>query len=182
LEIWLKPAETLSVYTVLDIYDPGNPSRFRLRQYRDGLILSRDQRVAEGRLKRVKIDLDHGLQRGGLTLVTITSGDKGTSLFLDGVLKQVYPNFRFTPGDLSGRIVLGTATIDFEPWSGEIHGLAIYSKELTHGEVLANFLNWTQANPSVTSDSTQCIARYQFNERSGREIHNQVKEGGELET
>ena len=175
------PYESQSVYTVLDLCEPGNPFRFRLRQYLDGLIVSRDSRDLDGRMKRVKIDLDHGLQRGKLTLVTITSADKGTSLYLDGELQESYAKFRMTTGDLSGQIVLGTAPVDFEPWPGEIHGLAIYSKELTPGEVLAHYRSWTQASPLGTSDLTDSMARYPFNERTGREIHNQVSNGTDLE-
>jgi VanZ family protein len=169
------------VYTVLDFSEPGNPFRFRLRQYHEGLIVSRDWRDPDGRMKRVKIDLDDGLQRGKLTLVTLTSADRGTSLYLDGKLKQTYPNFRFTAGDTSGQIVLGTAPVDSEPWAGEIHGLAICGKELTPGEVLAHYQNWTQANSSATSDLADSIARYPFNERTGHEIHNQVGSGPSLE-
>src|SRR6202008_411136 len=120
LEIWLAPSETQSVYTVLDFYEPDNPWQFRLRQYHHGLIISRDFRDVHGGLKRVKVDLDHGLQPGKLTLVTLTS-ENGSSLYLDGKLKQVYPNFRITTGDLSGQIILGTAPVDSEPWAGEIH-------------------------------------------------------------
>jgi glycopeptide antibiotics resistance protein len=181
LEIWLKPSETQYVYTVLDFSEPGNPFRFRLRQYHEGLIVSRDWRDPDGRMKRVKIDLDASLQRGKLTLVTLSSADRGTSLYLDGKLKQTYPNFRFTAGDLSGQIVLGTAPVDSEPWAGEIHGLAIYGKELTPGEVLAHYQNWTQANSSATSDLADGMARYPFSERTGHEIRNQVGNGTSLE-
>lgn len=181
LEIWLKPSETRSVYTVLDFYERGNPWRFRMRQYQDGLIVSRDRQDLDGRLKRVQIDLDHGLQRGKLTLVTLSSADQGTSLYLDGVLKETYPKFRITTGDLSGQIILGTAPVDSEPWPGEIHGLAIYSKELTQGEVLAHYQGWVQADPSGTSDLSDSMARYPFSERLGREIHNQVSNGTDLE-
>ena len=80
-----------------------------------------------------------------------------------------------------GKIILGTAPVDSEPWPGEIHGLAIYSKELTQGEVLAHYQGWVQADPSGTSDLSNSMARYPFSERLGREIHNQVSNGTDLE-
>jgi hypothetical protein len=181
LEIWLRPFETKSVYTVLDFYESGNPLRFRLRQYHDGLIVSRDSRGVDGRLKRVKVDLDHGLKQGKLTLITLTSGDKGTSLYLDGRLKETYANFQLTAGDMSGQIVLGTAAGDSEPWTGEIHGLAIYSKHLTATEVLAHYESWTQDKALKAAEAVGTVARYPFDEQSGHTIHSEVSGGMDLE-
>lgn len=181
LEIWLKPSEIRSVYTVLDFYEPDNPLRFWLRQYHDGLIVSRDSRDAGGRLRRAKIDLDHGLKQGKLTLITVTSGGKGTGLYLDGKLRETYANFRLSADDMSGQIVLGTAAEDSEPWTGEIHELAIYSKELTAANVLAHYENWAHGNRLGTAETAGVVARYQFNEGSGRAIHNEVSGGVDLE-
>ena len=181
LEIWLKPSEFRSVYTVLDFYEPDNPLRFRLRQYHDGLIVSRDSRDSGGRLKRVKIDLDHGLELGKLTLITLTSGDKGTSLYLDGKLRENYVKFRLAAGDMSGQLILGTAAEDSEPWTGEIHGLAIYSKQLRAADVLAHYENRARENRLGTAEMAGVVARYLFDEGSGRAIHNEVKGGVDLE-
>ncbi len=181
LEIWLEPSEMRSVYTVLDFYEPDNPLRFRLRQYHDGLIVSRDSRDIDGRLKRFKVDLDHGLKQGKLTLVTLTSGYKGTSLYLDGKLSENYVKFRLTAGDMSGQIVLGTAAGDSEPWIGEIHGLAIYSKQLTAAEVLAHHESWAHGNQLESGETAGVVARYLFDERSGRTIHNEVSGGVDLQ-
>ena len=87
LEIWLKPSNTNDVSTVLDFYEAGNPFRFQIRQYLDGLIVSRDLRTLDGKLKRAKIDLDHGLQKDKLILVTLSSSPAGTSLYLNGELR-----------------------------------------------------------------------------------------------
>ncbi len=42
LEVWIKPAQTTAVGTMFNIYVPGNPHRFLLRQYLVGLIINRD--------------------------------------------------------------------------------------------------------------------------------------------
>jgi len=181
LEIWITPSETGYVYTIVDFYTPEDPFRFRLRQYHDGLILSRTARRVDDKFRRIKVDLDHGLQPGKLTLITITSSEDGTLIYLDGELREIYPNFRFTSGDLSGRIVLGTAPVDSEPWIGEIHGMAVYSTALSAGEVQADYQWWTRGAPTPISDLDSCMARYTFGERNGREIHNQVSTDANLE-
>jgi VanZ family protein len=181
LEIWLKPSETQSVYTVLDFFGSGSPFRFRLRQYRDGLIVSRESRVADGRLERAKIDLDHGLQAGKLTLVTLTSTDKGTTLYLDGAVKQTYPKFRIAASDLSGQVVLGTAPVDSQPWIGEIHGLAVYDVELTPTVVQEHFLQGDKLDRPTNAEHLDAVASYTFSEGQGNMIHSQGRCGADLQ-
>ncbi|MGB2637107.1 MAG: VanZ family protein [Candidatus Acidiferrum sp.] len=173
LEIWLKPSNTYAVSTVLDFYEAGNPFRFQLRQYLDGLIVSRDSRTLGRKLKRAKIDLDHGLQRDKLILVTLTSSPAGTSLYLNGELRGAYPNFRFTSSDLSGQIVLGTSPVDSQPWTGEIHGLAIHADALTPLVVQKHFQDWIANDLPVSQGdlSTSASAIYTFHERLGDTIH-----------
>ena len=173
LEVWLKPSNTYAVSTVLDFYEAGNPFRFQLRQYLDGLIVSRDLRTLDGKRKRAKIDLDHGLQRDRLILVTLTSAPAGTSLYLDGELKDDYPNFRFASGDLSGQIVLGTSPVDSQPWTGEIHGLAIYEDALTPQVVQKHYQEWIATGIPISQDDLPASGRaiYTFHERQGNTIH-----------
>jgi VanZ family protein len=171
VEIWLKPSNTHSVSTVLDFYEPGNPFRFQLRQYLDGLIVSRDSRTSDGKMKRTKIDLDHGLQRDKLMLVTLTCSAEGTSLYLDGERKGTYSSFRFTPSDLSGQIVLGTSPVDSQPWTGEIRGLAVYADSLTLQVVQNHVQDGNAIGLPVSPEDLRSIAIYAFREHEGNTIH-----------
>lgn len=184
LEIWLKPTNIYAVSTVLDFYEPRNPFQFQLRQYQDGLIVSRDSRALNGKPKRAKIDFDHGLQRDRLILITLTSSPAGTLLYLDGVLKSAYPNFRFTPGDLTGQIVLGTSPVDSQPWTGEIHGLAIYAETLTPLIVQKHFQDdWNAKGLATSQDDLRTTAStiYAFQERQGNTIHAMGSNGPDLQ-
>jgi len=112
--------------------------------------------------------------------VTISSGPNGTVVYLNGRQAQVLPRFTISKSDLSGQIVLGTSAVDYEPWPGEIRGLAIYSRELTPVAVLAHYENWT-ARGGEPVDLEGAIARYTFTEGTGHEIHNAVAFGPDLE-
>jgi VanZ family protein len=169
LELWIKPARTDSVSTVLNLYDPANPYRFLLRQYHGGLILSHDVPLPHRKAHHSKIDIDDGLQQDQLTFITITGSLDGTRVYFDGKLKKAFPGFYISLADLSGQLVLGSATVQPDSWSGEIHGVAIYSRELTPEEVLQSNRRWTSGQPPDAS----AIASYLFTERAGNIVHAQ---------
>ena len=183
LEIWLKPSNTNDVSTVLDFYEPGNSFRFQIRQYLGGLIVSRDSRTLDGKLKRSKIDLDHGLQRDKLILVTLSSSPAGTSLYLDGELKGAYPNFRFASRDFGGQIILGTSPVDSQPWTGEIRGLAVYRDALRPLVVQKHYQDWIETRLPVCQGElpTSASAIYTFHERQGSTIHATERNAPDLE-
>ena len=180
LEILLQPASTDGGYTILSFYTPDNPKQLRVRQWTDGLLVSRSELVAGYKAKTQKFDVDHAFQAGKLLLITMTSGPNGTSIYLEGRRTRVLPKFVFTKSDVTGQVVLGTSAVDYHPWSGEIRGLAIYSRELAPDEVFRNYQTWT-AHDGVGEDVDGMIARYLFKERSGAEIRNMVRSGPDLE-
>jgi VanZ family protein len=173
VELWIRPTNIESVSTMLDLYTPGNPWRFLVRQYHGGLIISHDVLVPGRKPRRIKIDIDDGLRRDQLTLITITSGPSGTRVYFDGKLKKAFPHFEVSLNDLSGQLVLGSSTVSPEAWSGDVRGLALLSRELTPEEVLENHSRWIQGDPNkfVATDSE--MAAYIFAERAGNIVHSQ---------
>ena len=181
LELLLRPADTESFYTILSFYTPTNPKQFLVRQWTDGLIVSHDVVDAKQKLRRSKFDVDHAFQVGKLLLLTIVSGPRGTVVYANGQLAQAFPRFNISSKDLSGQIILGSSAVDYEPWPGEVRGLAIYSTELTPAQVFKHFEDWTRGPRVDPSDGDGPVALYYFAERTGREIHNAVVSGPNLE-
>lgn len=68
----------------------------------------------------------------------------------------------------------------YDPWEGDVHGLALYATELTQEEVLRDYVNWTSAGEPDFSDLNGVIAYYAFVEGSGRKVHNAVIAGPDL--
>ena len=180
LEILLQPASVDGGYTILSVYTPENPKQFRVRQWADGLLVSRTDLEAGHIAKTQKFDVDHAVRAGKLSLITMTSGPNGTIVYLDGRRARVLPKFVFTKSDISGQVVLGTSAVDYHPWHGEIRGLAMYGRELTSDEVLRNYEEWSTrgvAGANLGAD----IASFAFTERTGAEIRNTVRSGPDLE-
>jgi VanZ family protein len=180
LELLLQPASVESVHTILGVYSPNSPRQFLVRQWTDGLLVSHALVGARSLTRATKFDVDHVFRRGKLFLLTIASGPTGTAVYLDGQVAQVFPRFRIPQNELSGQIVLGTSPTDYQPWPGQVRGLAIYSRELAPADVFRHYKDW--GSPSVQSpDLNGAVARYAFSEAGGREIHNEVAAGPDLE-
>ncbi len=180
LELLLEPAAIDRASTILNFYSPDNPRQFRLRQWTDGLLISRRVLLPGNKTKSEKFDIDHALHQGKPLALTLVSSEKGTVIYLDGHQTQLLPKFKITPADFSGQIILGTSAVEYQPWVGVIRGFAIYSKALTPAEVLLHYENRT-APVAASSDLDGAVARYEFAEGSGREIHSAVRTGPGLE-
>jgi len=179
LELLLRPASVGWSYTILGFYEPARPSQFLVRQWTDGLLVTHDARIDTDRTRTIKFDVDHAFVRGRLVLVTLSSGPNGTTVYLDGRPAQSFPKFKISRSELTGQIILGTSPVTYHPWSGELHGLAIYSKELTAADALRHYQEWT--TPKGRPDLDGVMARYTFTEGAGREVRNEVLSGPSLE-
>ncbi len=171
LELWIRPAQTNSVFTILNIYDPANPYRFLIRQYLVGLIISHDVALPHRRSARIKVDVNNGLQEKRLSFLTVTSGSTGTSVYFDGTLKKFFPHFQISYQDIAGQIVLGSSTVQPDAWPGEVHGLALYSRDLTPQEVNRSYREWIQGQRGTDFVSDSATSKYVFDEHAGNIVH-----------
>ncbi|HZW94871.1 MAG TPA: VanZ family protein [Candidatus Eremiobacteraceae bacterium] len=179
VELLLRPADTKSSSTILTFYNPSNPEQFLVRQWTDGLLVSHDVVEASG-IRRRKLDVDHAFEAGKILLVTIVSGLNGTVVYTNGQGAHHFSRLTITQRELAGQIVLGTSPLYYEPWAGQLLGLAVYSNELTTEQVFEHYEGWSgsKVDPSHFSET---LAFYSFNERAGRKIHNAVATGPDLE-
>ena len=175
LEILLKPAAIDSSSTIANFYTATDPGQFLLRQWTDGLLVSHDMLGNNNQVERSKIDVDHAFHVGKSVLVTIASGPKGTVVYSrrspGAVLSKVQD---IGKRNLAGQIVMGTAAADYQPWAGEVRGLAIYSNEPSPDEVFQHFRAWNDSRGADLRDTSDAVAFYSFTERKGRKIHSAV--------
>lgn len=180
LELLLRPAGIRSDHTVLAFYTSTRPRQFLVRQWRDGLLVTHNGAVESDKTRTIKFDVDHVFHPGKLALVTISSGPDGTTVYLDGRPVQSIPSFKISRSELYGQIILGTSPVSYQPWSGELRGLAIYSKELAPADAMLHYKRWTDPS-GYPQDLTGAIARYAFTEAGGSTIHNEVASEPDLE-
>jgi VanZ family protein len=184
LEILVRPAgvKSFAHSTILNSYAPNSSTQLLVQQWRDDLLVSRHFVDAQNnRVEEAEFYVEHVLQGGKVVLLTMTSGPDGTVVYINGGQMKVFSRFSISRSDCAGQIVMGTATINYSPWPGEVRGLAVYSKALAPAEVLRHFEEWTDGRGVVSPDLEDAMARYAFAEGRGREIHNAVASRPDLE-
>jgi VanZ family protein len=178
LELWVRNSDSWDESTILAFDSSRDPSfPFSLQQVGRILIVQRYETNPEGKLKRLRFSTPGMFRLGTISFVTITSGNHGTRVYLNGVLQKASQEFRIKPGDLSGRLIVANSTTD-DSWSGQWKGLAIYHSELTAESVAAHYQAWMASNPASTEAPP--IALYRFNEASGSVVYDQSGLGRDL--
>jgi hypothetical protein len=174
LEIWLQPAATFDSNDFVAFSTQQNPVQFALAQSGDDLFIIRDVRDERQHLKLTLLAIDHVFHMGKELLITITSGQMGTAVYLNGVLVRTAPQFTFTGGDFAGELVIGNSPVQNNTWGGQLWGLAIFDRQLTSVQVSQHYDAWTKGHGSELVEKETARALYLFNERAGRTVGNQV--------
>ena len=139
LEMWLEPTRVDFGGMILAFYWPANGVvPFAVRQYRGGgLVLERESRSHFG--QKTETYVGDVFKSINPVLVTITSGEAGAAIYVNGTSVKNFPSFAFSRGDLTGELVIGNAPSTTYTWSGQFKGLAVYDRELTAGEVSQHY-------------------------------------------
>jgi hypothetical protein len=173
LEILLRPASETDVHTFLTFYLADHPLALELRQWGRQLLIFRRVRGSHGHTSSSEIDVDHVFQRGKPVWLTVTSGTRGTSVYLNGELVQSAGGFHLPENAFAGQLVLGSSPITFDPWSGDVSGLALYRNELGAMQVRQHYQAGIPTGLSL-EDLQNAVAVYGFAEHDGPTIHNEV--------
>ena len=181
LEIWLEPRRVHSSGTVLAFYWPDDGViPFALRQSLGDLVIQRTSQDQLHHAKKVKIYVDDVFSHQKPVLVTISSGQAGTTVYEDGAFVKRSAKFRFSSRDFTGKVIVGNSPVTTDDWSGQLRGLAIYDRELTADEVSQHFAHWTNSEDQDLARSEGAVALYLFNEGNGSVVHNQVDSATDL--
>lgn len=179
LEIWLAAGRASASGSILAFYRPdAHKSPFALRQSRSVLSIESLFKGQRQNGSRTKVYVDNFFSHPKLVLITLSSNLAGTSVYADGAFVKTLPNFRFSPQDLTGRLILGNSPSSTYEWSGELKGLAIYERSMEPAEITEHYREWISGN--APKPSTGAIALYRFDEGGGNRIHNQVNAATDL--
>lgn len=177
LELWLQPATVTASSTILSFYDPENPLKFRLMQYRAMLILERTNRNDQNHTR--VIGVNGAFRSLGSVFIALTSGEDGSAMYLDGKLARTFPHAQFA-GDCSGDLIIGTSTVANDAWAGQLRGLGFYRRELSPSEVLNHYEDWLNEGRPELIEGEQAAALYLFDEHAGSIVHSAARPGIDL--
>lgn len=180
LEIWLQPAATFDSNDIVAFSTEKNPVQFAVAQSGDDLFVIRNVVDPRQYLRRSHLAIDHAFRAGNKLLITITSGPRGTIVYLNGTMAKTSSKFAFSSKDFAGELVIGNSPVQNNTWGGQLWGLGIFDRDLTAAEVLQHYDSWSKdlAPQLVAKEDTRAL--YLFNEGEGRVVHNQVPSGPDL--
>jgi hypothetical protein len=180
LEIWLEPNRVDSSGTILAFYRPESRSvPFALRQSLADLVILRTGQNSPHNLGKPKIYINDLFRHRQLVLVTIVSGESGTSVYADGSLVRKVSNFRFSSGDLTGRLIAGNSPTTTDNWSGHLRKIAIYQRQFSAAEISEHSASLAKGTQPGLTQST-VVALYLFDEGSGNVVHNRADPATDL--
>ena len=178
LELWMAPELTKDSTVICAFYAPENPGQFMVRQDLADVTVAHRSSGGQPRNPHPLI-AGQALQRGKLTLATVTAGPHGTILYINGKARRSSRVFGLSRKDLTGELVLGNSPVENSSWAGILRGLAIYKTELSAREVADHYSLW-QAQQGVGPDRDTMLALYRFRERSGSIVKNEIQPGIDL--
>jgi len=144
-------------------------------QWRDMLLIKKDNRDAKNHFKNSEVDLEHAFVTGEPVSFTITSGPDGSVAYRDGVRAASTSRIGLSCGDFGGQMVMGDSAVFDNAWRGNVLDLAIYDRELSAREIASKYGSWNenQMVPEASGDQ-HVVAHYAFTEGSGQSVHNQA--------
>ena len=173
LEISLRPIDETDQHPFLTFYLPDRPRALELRQWGHFLVIFCRERDTHGHVSSAEIDVVHVFQRGKAVWLTVTSGPRGASVYLNGELVQSASGFHLPENAFAGELVLGSSPTTYDPWSGDVFTLALYRSELSAVQVRQHFQAGIPKGVSP-EDLQNAVAVYGFTEHDGPTIHNDV--------
>lgn len=180
LEIWFQPLGTDDKNTILAFYTVPDLLKFTVRQDGSNLYILRDVPQDRANLRKAAIWIDRIFHKGDDLHIAITSGARGTAVYLNGAQVGSVFNLGLTLDNLTGHLIVGNSPLRNTSWSGVLRGLAIYSRELTASQVAAHHAQWVMQGGPEDDENNSAVALYRFDERTGNVVHNQAHRGPDL--
>lgn len=180
LEIWLEPAHSASSGTILSFEGwahLGEP--LSLHQKGDALGIRRNNVDPQGISRTALFFVDGVFQEKKPVFVTVSLDSQETSVYVNGVLLEVFPH-SLAWNDLTGRMVLANSATDNDSWPGKIFGLALYREQLTASQIAGDYVSWmAKGNPGQAA-ARGAAALYLFDEHGGAVVHNRLDPAKDL--
>jgi len=172
IEMWLQPNFRRKSETLLAVYSQRHPTQMRIYRYQNGIVLQGEAWDTHGRSATAAAYIADVLSDGKLSLITITSGADGTTVYLNGVRVEHKSYFRLSNKSLNGQLVVGNSPIEDDSWTGLFTGLALYDQELTDAVATRHYESWAHDGRPEIQESERMVALYLFDERHGNVVHN----------
>jgi hypothetical protein len=169
VEMALRPASYRDrrFKVILALHNGADRDQLIMGQWRSWLIVMNGDDYAY-KEKTNRISADAASSAAATRFVTITSGQQGTEIFLDGRLAGTKKDLRLRiPAGAKTRLLVGNSVYGKHPWRGDIYGLALYRHTLTLREAALHFNRWSKDRSLSFAGDDHPFALYLFDEKEG---------------
>ena len=184
LEIILKAGteESPCLKRIVDVRKADGAEAFYIGQWKSFFLVCSFNPPPNEAKPYCKIGVEHLLQEGRTSFVSITSGAGGTNVLVDGRPVVQYPGVRLLKENeaLDGyRLYFGNAP-DLEcPWSGDIFAFTLYDRVLALSDLAIGWEHW-QSRRNLVCTRNAAVARYRFDRRQEEKIEDLSGSGNNL--
>lgn len=177
IEMWLAPSSA-SGGSFLSLYNSEKRTVWGMRQSEQDL----DIEVQDTHDRHFAIEgvFARSLREHKPAFITVTSGPRGTSVYVDGVLSNRSARFLFSRDAFDGRLIVADSPWESDSFQGTIRGLAIYGAELSAAAAKRHFESWTQRGRPDAAPEDRNVALYLLDEAGGDLVHNRAAPRGDL--
>ncbi|MFQ5417795.1 MAG: VanZ family protein [Myxococcota bacterium] len=174
VELWVVPANEPNdrLGQIFSLFDGDAVEPLLIAQWKSGLVVR--NRVSGGRGGRRYRELGAlgMLFRNQARFIAVTSGQDGTGVSLDGRETELRSNIPLIePGeDFGGRLVLGNSSSGAAPWQGNVLGVAVYRRKLSHEEIAGHEAAVRTRGFASLAGEPGLAALYSFDERRGEAV------------
>ena len=130
---------------LLVLHNGDDSKQFLIGQWRSSIILMNGDDY-NGKQGIKKLGIGEALLPLKTRFVSITSGEEGTEVYIDGQLaaKKKDLFLKIPEGREKNRLVVGNSVYGRHSWEGDIYGLAIYGYKLTAKDITDHFQLWSK--------------------------------------
>jgi len=156
---------------ILAFHNGKDRDQLIIAQWRSSLIIMNgDDYANKKRIKRIAIRRDDQLLNK--ILLTITTSDKETKVFMDGrLVAEKELRLKIPRRSETTQLVLGNSVYGKHPWEGDIFGLAIYARELSDEDVTRHNDQWSREQNFYGAIAEHPYLLYLFDEKKGEIAH-----------
>lgn len=185
IELWVRPSREPDdrLGQIFSFFDGDVIEPLLVAQWKSGLVIRNRVPELDARRRYRELGALGLLFRGHPLMITLTSGESGTLLYLDGRETEHRSNIPIidVAEDFGGRLVLGNSAFGTAPWDGELLGVAIYRRTLAAEEVADHHAAARAIGISSLAGVPGLAALYPFDARSGESAESSGASGPTLE-
>ena len=174
LEMGLKATteESPCLKRIIDVRNADGTDAFYICQWKSSFLVCLFNTPPNIEKPYCRIGVESLLQAGRTSFVSITSGEKGTDIYVDGQLVEQYPGFCLLKESeklIGHRLYFGNAPDLTCPWSGDIYAFALYDRVMSPSDVAAGWESW-QGGRTLLCKGDGAVACYRLDRRYIEEI------------